>query len=72
MPTSLDSVASFMNEQGYSHTVRSDGPEPMITTAFRTSQYRDTDGDQGVQLVIRLRREECEYLHISAPNAYDL
>ena len=72
MPTSLDSVVSFMNEQGYSHTIRSDGPEPMITTAFRTSQYRDTDGDQGVQLVIRLRREECEYLHISAPNAYDL
>jgi hypothetical protein len=65
MPTSLKELVSFMEELGYSHTIQSEEPEPVIRAGFRTSHYRDTDGDPGVQLVIHLL-EEGEYLHICA------
>ena len=57
MPTSLKELVSFMEEHGYSHTIQSEGPEPVITAGFRTSNYRDTDGDPGVQLVVQLLEE---------------
>ena len=71
MPTSLKELVSFMEELGYSHTIQSEEPKPVITAGFSTSNYRDTDGDLGVTLVFQLL-EDGEYMHIYAPKAFDL
>jgi hypothetical protein len=65
MATTLEQVAAFMESEGLRFKI-DDG---VIRTGFQTPHYRDTDGDPGIPLVIRLE-EDGEFIKVIAPNLY--
>lgn len=67
MATTLNQIADFLKEQDIKH--RLDLEKNHIRTGFGTKHYSDKDGDNGVQLVIKLE-EDGEFIKVFAPNAY--
>jgi len=67
MAATLDQIAGFLEEGEVKH--RLDLEKNCIRTGFGTECYRNADGDNGVQLVIRLD-EDGEFIKVFAPSAY--
>ncbi len=67
MGTSYEEIRGFMDDSGLKYRM-SDGDEYIIT-GFKTNNYVDSDGDDGLRVVIRLR-EDGEYFEVFAPMAY--
>ncbi|MEY3853179.1 MAG: hypothetical protein RI910_2159, partial [Verrucomicrobiota bacterium] len=67
MPSTLASISTLLDSAGIKHRLKDD----VIRTGFATDLYEDFDGDNCVNLVIRLE-EDGELLRIQAPMAYRL
>jgi hypothetical protein len=65
MATSIEDISQFLTELEIKFQVR-DGK---VFTGFKTENYRDSDGDLGVMIVIRLD-ENGEFIKIFSPNLY--
>jgi hypothetical protein len=65
MPTSIEQVAEFLEEEGLEFDVAGD----TIRTGFQTRHYRDEDGDEGVRIVIAVE-EDGEFIKVIAPMVY--
>jgi hypothetical protein len=68
MPATIEQIAGFLDAEGLKYRIE-DG---FIRTGFQTSNYRDTDGDAGIQLAIALEKLEHdgEFIKVVAPNIY--
>ena len=69
MPATLEQVASFLDADGLKYRLEDD----VIRTGFQTLTYRDSDGDPGIGLVIKLEEldHDGEFLKIIATNIYN-
>lgn len=65
MAATLQQIAEFLNSEGLKFKME-DG---FIRSGFQTHNYRDTDGDEVISLVITLE-EDGEFIKIIAPNVY--
>lgn len=65
MAATIELIADYLNQEGLKFRV----DEDRILTGFHTHHYRDSDGDEGISLVIRLE-EDGEFLKIIAPKVY--
>lgn len=65
MATTVDQVAGFLEAAGLKFRVDDD----LIRTGFHTDNYRDTDGDAAISLVIAVE-DEGQFLKVVAPNVY--
>lgn len=68
MPATIEQITGFLEAEGLKYLVE-DG---FIRAGFKTSMYRDGDGDHAVSLVIVLDELENagEFLKVIAPNVY--
>ncbi len=67
MATTLDQISQFLTKREIKHDVKE--ADNRILTGFKTSRYRDPDGDSGLAIVIQLE-EKGEYLTIFCPKVY--
>lgn len=67
MATNIEEIKSFLNEAKLNYKEYTG--KNYIRTAFKTEKYIDTDGDQGIDIVISLE-EEGEFVKIIVPRAY--
>jgi len=67
MATTLQKVADFLTHQELRFQANQERSH--ILTGFKTENYRDANGHQGVLIVIQLQ-ENGEYLEILAPKCY--
>jgi hypothetical protein len=65
--TTYTEIKGYLDTIGVKYKVSDDGD--FIRTGFKTKNYRDKDGDDGLAMVIRLR-EDGEYFEVFAPGAY--
>ncbi|MBP7951231.1 MAG: YbjN domain-containing protein [Verrucomicrobiales bacterium] len=65
MATNLDEICKFLDEAN----LRYDRRENDVITGFGTKRYQDSDGENGI-LVVILPSENGEYLEIFCPGAY--
>lgn len=67
MATSLSEIMQFMRNIGWKAKIP-DGKN-FVVTGFRTDQYRDSDGDNYLQVIIRVD-ENGEFLEVFSPMVY--
>jgi hypothetical protein len=65
MATTIEEITQFLTEMELKFGLR-DGK---VFTGFKTKNYRDSDGDDAIRIVIRLY-ENGEFLEIFSPNLY--
>jgi len=66
-PVTLERVSAMLSEEGIRHRVHPDGD--CLIAGFRTRNYRDRDGDDGILVVVALE-EDGELLKVFAPQCY--
>lgn len=66
MATTLDEICKYLDEENLRYHRR----ENDILTGFGTQRYRDSDGQNGVRVVI-FPSENGEYLEVFCPGAYN-
>jgi hypothetical protein len=68
MATSLAQICEFLTAEGLPYRV----VDNKILTGFRTSEYRDTEGDNTLSLMIVLEglQHDGEFLRVTAPKVY--
>lgn len=66
MATSYAEITTHLNTLGLKHRVHEDG---WIRVGFKTETYRDTDGDEGIGVVIILE-ENGEFVKLFTPMAF--
>jgi hypothetical protein len=67
MATNIEEIKSLLNEAKLNF--KEYPGKSYIRTAFKTEKYVDTDGDQGIGIVVSLE-EEGEFVKIIVPGAY--
>ena len=65
MPSTLSEISALLDVAQIRHQLKDD----VIRTVFATDLYTDEDGDNGVNIIIRLE-EDGELLRVQAPMAY--
>jgi hypothetical protein len=67
MATTYEAIQGFLknNDCGYHY----DTERELLLTAFRTSNYLNEDGEQGIAIIIKLE-ENGEFLKVFAPSVY--
>jgi hypothetical protein len=65
MATTIEQISEFLESEDLHFEV----DENIIRTGFKTDNYRDSDGDEGVRIVIALE-ENGEFIKIVAPMVY--
>jgi len=67
MATNLQEMSDYLTEEGIKHQVVAE--HGFIRTFFKTENYRDQDGDDGLRVIV-LPQEDGEFVKVFAPNAY--
>lgn len=67
MPSSITELSTLLDSAGIKHRIDDD----RIRTSYATDLYQDSDGDNSVNIVLRIE-EDGELLRIQVPMAYRL
>ncbi len=67
MSSSISEISTLLDSAGIKHLLKED----VIRTGFSTDLYEDDDGDNSVNILIRIE-EDGELLRVQAPMAYQM
>lgn len=65
MAATIQQISEFLESEGLRHRIE----EGFLRTGFKTENYRDSDGDPTVGLIVKLE-ENGEFIKIIAPQVY--